>query len=419
MNQVISIDDLDYRAIIAPNDVVVCGQATAEPLTLTEALVRQQRQLPPFKVMIGPLFTTAFTPDATAGMQFISYGVMGGARTLAKAGRLAVVSSSYSSFCADVASGTHRADVVLIQLSSRIRDRGLNLGLSNDYVLDAARRARVVIAELNPDAPWTFGGEFPPDIRIDLAIPARRRPAEVASADDDDIASRIAAHVANLVPDGATVQMGIGKIPDIILSRLSEHRNLGIHSGMISDAMVELLQRGAVTNAEKGIDLGVTVSNQVIGTRKLYDFVHDNPEVAVRPASYTHNHAILAQVRKLTAINSALQVGCDGSINAEALNGRTIGAVGGQIDFVRGARASPGGRSIIALPSSSNGTSRIVTEVEVVTTARSDADTIVTEWGVAHLAGCDLEERARRMVRIAAPEHRDVLRAKLRERGVP
>ena len=153
MGNIISADDLDFAGIIRPGDVVVCGQATAEPRTLTERLVAQKDRLPPFTMMVGPVFTDTFAPERTTGIDFLSYGVIGNARALAKARRLDVVTSNYSAFCADFALGNHRADVVLIQLSSRAPHRGLSASLSNDYVLEAARRARVVIAEINPDAP--------------------------------------------------------------------------------------------------------------------------------------------------------------------------------------------------------------------------------------------------------------------------
>jgi acyl-CoA hydrolase len=409
MADVISADQLDFAGLIRAGDIVVCGQATAEPRTLTEAIVAQKDRLPPFSMMVGPVFTNTFAPDRTAGIDFLSYGVIGNARALAKAGRLDIITSNYSAFCADFAAGCHRADVVLIQLSSRAPNRGLSASLSNDYVLEAARRARVVIAEINPDAPWTFGAEWPQDIPVHVRVKACHRPVELASAAVDDVSRKIALHAASLIPDGATLQFGVGKVPDAILSCLSHLRNLGIHSGLINDAVVELIERGVVTNAGKGIDAGITITNQLIGTTRLYDFAHDNAAVEVRPHSYTHAAGVLAQINKLVAINSALQVGLDGSVNSETLNGVTIGAIGGQVDFVRGANASPGGRAIIALPSTSAGQSRIVPRVETVTTARGDVDAIVTEWGVAELAGCSLRERARRMIAIAAPEHRETL----------
>jgi len=305
--------------------------------------------------------------------------------------------------------GNHRADVVLIQLSSRTPHRGLNASLSNDYVLEAARRARVVIAEINPDAPWTYGAEWPSDIDVHIRVEAHHPPVELPSGQVDDVSRKIAMHAASLIPDGATLQFGVGKVPDAILSCLSHLRGLGIHSGLINDAVVDLIERGVVTNAGKGIDPGVTVTNQLIGTARLYDFAHENAAVQVRPASYTHSQDVLARVNQLVAINSALQVGLDGSVNSETLGGVTVGAIGGQVDFVRGANASPGGRAIIALPATSSGRSRIVTNVETVTTTRGDVDVVVTEWGVAELAGCSLRDRARRMIAIAAPEHRESL----------
>jgi acyl-CoA hydrolase len=400
---------LDFAGIVRAGDVVVCGQATAEPRTLTEALIAQKDRLPPFTIVVGPVFSDTFAPERSGGIAFRSYGVIGNARALVKTRQLDVIPSNYSAFCADFARGRHRADVVLVQLAEDDNGR-LSAGLSNDYILDAARHARVVIAEINPDAPWTFGAEWPADIVPHRRIAATRPPLEWPAARPDDVSRRVAEHAANLIPDGSTLQFGIGKIPDAILSSLSHARDLGIHSGLINDAVLDLIECGAVTNAGKGIDPGVTIANQLIGTQRLYRFVHRNPAVSVRPASYTHAQPVLAGINRLVAINSALEVALDGSVNAEMLNGMAVGAIGGQLDFVRGANAAPGGRAIIALPAiEPKGGSRIVARVETVTTPRADVDAIVTEWGVAELRGCTLKERARRMIAIAAPQHREAL----------
>jgi acyl-CoA hydrolase len=400
---------LDFTGIIRAGDVVLCGQATAEPRTLTEALIAQKSRLPPFTVVVGPIFSDTFAPERVSGIAFASYGVIGNARALARTRQLDVIPSNYSAFCADYATGRHRADVVLVQLAET-DDGRLSASLSNDYVIDAARRARIVIAEINPDAPWTFGAEWPDDIVPHLRIAATRPPLELPATGLDDISRRVAKHAAGIISDGSTLQFGVGKIPDAILASLSHLRDLGIHSGLINDAVVDLIECGAVTNAGKGIDAGITVTNQLIGTQRLYRFAHQNKTVLVRPASYTHDHAVLSRVNKLVAINSALEVGLDGSVNAETLNGLAVGAIGGQLDFVRGANASRGGRAIIALPSTSpKGGSRVVGRVETVTTPRADVDAIVTEWGVAELRGCTLSERARRMIAIAAPEYREAL----------
>jgi acyl-CoA hydrolase len=363
------------------------------------------------------LFSETFSSECASNISFLSYGVIGNARRLAKAGRLDVIPSNYSAFCADFAAGHHRADLVLVQLA-QASDNRLSASLSNDYVIAAARRARLVIAEINPHAPWTHGAEWPDDVPIHLRVAAHRPPVELPSTVLDDVSRRIAAHAAGLIADGSTLQFGVGRIPDAILSSLSHARDLGIHSGLINDAVIDLIERGAVTNARKGLDAGITVTNQVIGTQRLYRFVHEDRAIAVRPASYTHNQGVLARVNRLVAMNSALQVGLDGSVNAETLNGAAVGALGGQLDFVRGANGSPGGRAIIALPATaSDGTSRIVPDVETVTTPRADVDVIVTEFGVAELRRCNLAERARRLIAIAAPQHRAALSAELKQRG--
>ncbi|NUR10657.1 MAG: acetyl-CoA hydrolase/transferase family protein [Bradyrhizobium sp.] len=405
---------LDFSGLIREGDLVVCGQATAEPVTLTEALMAQAGHLPPFRMMVGPVFSDTFSAACAPNVVFQSYGVIGNARRLARAGRLDVIPSNYSAFCADFATRRHKADVVLVQLAEA-GDGRLSASLSNDYVIDAARGARLVIAEINPDAPFTFGAEWPGEVPIHMRVAARRPLVELASTPPDDISRRIAAHAASLIADGSTLQFGVGRIPDAILSSLFHLRDLGIHSGLINDAVVDLIERGAVTNAEKGLDAGITVTNQVIGTQRLYRFVHRNKAVAVRPTSYTHGQNVLARINRLVAINSALQVGLDGSVNAEVLNGVAIGAIGGQLDFVRGANTSPGGRAIIALPATaSDGSSRVVAKVETVTTPRADVDVVVTEWGIAELRGCGLSERARRLIAIAAPAHRDALSARPR-----
>jgi acyl-CoA hydrolase len=406
---------LDFAAFIRPGDVVVCGGATAEPRTLTEALVAQAGRLPPFTVVVGPLFSQTFRGNEAPPVSFRGYGAIGNARTLAKAGRLDVVPSHYSAFDSDFAAGRHRADVVLVQLAEA-PDGGLSTSLSNDYVVHAARRARAVIAEINPDAPWTFGAEWPQDIAVHLRIKATRPPVELPAVPLDDASRRIAANAAGLIADGSTLQFGVGKIPDAIMSTLSHIRSLGIHSGVISDAVVDLIECGAVTNTGKGIDAGITVTNQLIGTQRLYRFAHLNKAIAVRPASHTHGHDVLARLNRLVAINSALEVALDGSVNAETVDGVMVGGVGGQLDFVRGANASPGGRAIIALPATApGGKSRIVARAETVTTPRADVDAIVTEWGTAELRGCSLSERAQRMIAIAAPEHREALSRSLRD----
>lgn len=215
---------IDFSGLIREGDLVVCGQATAEPVTLTEALMAQAIHLPPFRMMVGPVFSDTFSAVCAENVSFLSYGVIGNARRLAKAGRLDVIPSNYSTFCADFAARRHKADVVLVQLAEA-DDGGLSASLSNDYVIDAARGARLVIAEINPDAPFTFGAEWPEDVPIHVRVAARRPPVELASPPLDDVSRQIASHAAGLIADSSTLQFGVGRIPDAILSSLSHARN--------------------------------------------------------------------------------------------------------------------------------------------------------------------------------------------------
>jgi acyl-CoA hydrolase len=240
---------IDFTGLIRDGDVVVCGQATAEPRTLTEALAAQAAALPPFKVMIGPLYSATFS-DVAANVAFISYGVIGNARKLAREGRLDLIPSGYRAFCADVAFGHHRADVVLVQLAEDGNGR-LSASLSNDYLIDAAWRARLVIAEINPDAPWTFGAEWPDAMPIHRRVSTIGPPLELAANEPDDVSRKIAGHAAAPIEDGSTLQFGVGRIPQAILSSLGHARDLGIHSGLINDQVVELIARGVITNARK------------------------------------------------------------------------------------------------------------------------------------------------------------------------
>lgn len=412
---------IDLAGLVRPGDCVVVGQGSAEPLTLTEALIAQREAVGPVDVFLGAVFSATFAPAATEGLTFSGYGAIGGGAALAAAGRLDLVPTPYSRLHADFGSGRRRADVVLIQIAPG-RDGGpASLGLANDYVAAAARRARLVIAEANARVPWTYGADLPADLRIDHLVLTARAPAAPGPVRIGDAERAIAAHVAGLVPDGATLQTGIGAIPEAVLPALAGHRDLGIHSGMIGDGVVELIERGAVTNALKPVEPGITVAGALFGGERLMRFADRNPALKVLPTPVSHGLGVLARLPRFVAINSAVEVDLTGQVNAETAAGRPVGAVGGQPDFVRGALASEGGRSVIALPATARGgtVSRIVPALSgaPVTSPRSDADVIVTEFGVAELRGRSLRERARAMIAIAAPAFRERLERHWREAG--
>lgn len=414
----IAAADLDLAALLRQEDRVVVGQAMAEPLTLTRRLANEPNLPTGVCVFVGPLYSDTFASTATEGLRFESYGAIGKAARLAKAGRLRVFPLHYSALSAAFADGTMRADCVMVQLAPD-DGGGFNLGLARDYVVDAARHARLVIAEVNRDVPRCAGGEWPRDVPIHILVDAETPPLETSAPVPGEVDMAIAANVASLIPDRAVLQFGVGSIPQAVTMKLAGHRGLGLHSGAMFDGVVDLMKSGAIDNAYKELDAGISVAGLLIGSRRLYDFANDNSSVQLRGAAHTHAHDVLSRLSRFCAINSAVEVDLTGQVNSEVADGRYVGAVGGQVDFVRGANASPGGRAIIALPATARGgaVSRIVPAVETVTCPRSDVDAIVTEWGIAELRGCTLAQRAERLIAIAAPQFRETLSRRWQETG--
>ena len=409
----ISPQALDLSEFIRSGDKVFWGHGTSEPLTLTQALMAQRHRIGRFKAFIGVTFSETVNPEHTDCIEFFSYGAMGAAQALHACGGLDVIPGHLSAIPDLIEQDRLSADVVLIQLSPGDEPGRFSPGLSYDYLHLAARRARVVIAEVNSQLPWTHSDGGLQDLPIDVIVPTSRPPLSVAAGAPSDTEKKIATHVAALIPDRATLQMGIGALPGAILSSLTQHRDLGLHSGMVGDTVVDLIESGVITNAHKSIDPGISVTGLLVGTDRLYRHAHRNSALMMKPVRYTHAAEVLARIDRLHALNSALEVDLTGQVNAEVLGPRYVGAVGGQVDFVRGAHRSHGGRAITALPSTASGGrhSRIVAQLPagVVTTARSDADVFVTEWGFADLRGQPLAERARRMIAIAHPDHREGL----------
>jgi acyl-CoA hydrolase len=404
------ISAIDFAALIRPGDRVLVGQGGAEALTLTRQLVAQKDSIGPFEVFLGPLYSDTFTPEKCAGMRFGAYGAFGRAASLSRSNGLEIIRQPYGALTQSFASGALKADVVLMQLAAPLPGRPASFGLANDYLVAAAPHARVVVAEINPHAPWTHGAEVPADFPLHLCVQAAHPPLDIGPSPLTDTERRIGEHVAGLVARGAVLQFGVGAVPDAILAGLTQHRDLGIHSGLITERALDLIEGGAVTNALKPFDRGVSVANLLFATARLRAYAHDNPAIRVAPPSYTHGLPVLRRIKAFTAINSAVEVDLTGALNSETVDGNYIGAIGGLPDFVAGANAAEQGRAIIALPSTTrSGQSRIVGKVATVSVPAQAADAVVTEWGVAELRGCDLAERARRMIAIAAPQFRDAL----------
>ncbi|MDX5356898.1 MAG: hypothetical protein LPK12_04065 [Rhodobacterales bacterium] len=415
--QAIAADRLDYGALLRAGGRVLVGQGTAEPLTLTRRLV----EAPPpadVPVFLGPMWSDVWNGDVPAALRLECYGAFGAGARLARAGRLAIYPMHVSALAAAMGGAQMPVDAVLLQLRPSASGKGWNLGLGRDFVARVARTVRVVVAELNPHLPACHGGEID-DLPLTALVEATEPPVILPTPPLSETDRQVAAHVAALIPDGAVIQLGVGTIPAAVLAALSGHRDLGLHSGAVPDGAADLIETGVLTNARKERDRGVSVFGMLIGTPRLYALADRNPAMRLAGQEETHNPAIIAGLSRFHAINSALEVDLTGQVGSEEVGGRYLGAVGGQVDFVRAAQLSPGGRSIIALPSvTPRGISRIVPRVSVATCGRADADSFVTEHGVAELRGQPLAERARRMIAIAAPEHREALERSWGEGGL-
>ncbi len=310
-------------------------------------------------------------------------------------------------------------DIAFINVTPPDAHGFCSLGTSIDATLAAVEAADLVIAQLNPALPRTLGDAFVHRDAIDLAVEVDEPPHEHRPPEIGDLERRIGAHVAELVPDGAVIQMGIGAIPAAVGGMLTGKRDLGVHTEMFTDVMVDLVEAGAVTGARKEINRGKVVSAFMMGTRRLYDFVHDNPMVEMRPVDYTNDTAVIRRFRRMTAINSAIEIDLTGQVCADSIGSRFYSGIGGQMDFVRGAALAEEGRAIIALPSTAldGRESRIVPflhEGAGVVTTRGHVQTVVTEWGVAELHGRSIAERARALIAIAHPDFRERLTAAAR-----
>jgi acyl-CoA hydrolase len=313
-------------------------------------------------------------------------------------------------------------DVALINVSPPDAHGYCSLGISVDATLAAVRAARVVIAQVNAQMPRTLGDGFIHQSEIDLAVEVSQPPYLHPDPPAGEVELRIGQHVAELVQDGATLQMGIGAIPSAVARALVDKRDLGLHTEMFTDVVVDLVEAGVLTGRKKEINRGKAVATFCMGTERLYRFIDDNPMIEMRPADYTNDTSVIRRFRKMTAINSALEVDLTGQVCADSIGTRLYSGVGGQMDFLRGAALAEEGRGIIALPSTAQAgkLSRIVPMLKPgagVVTTRAHVQTVVTEFGVAELHGRSVRERARALIAVAHPDHRDPLIHFAKEHG--
>ena len=387
--------ELDLGRWISPGDGIVFGQACAEPTVLVDALLAQAPAIGALRAFVGLAWGRRIANEAPDSLQISSYGALGG---LGAVGDLHVVPCHFSALPGLFAARALPGDIAFVQVALPDRQGRCSLGVGVDYLADALEHARVIIAEVNDHCPVTAGHWIAWD-RLDVAVVSSRPLLEAPAVAPGDTERRIAAHVADLVQDGDTIQLGVGALPEAIIGALHGHEDLGVHSGMISDGVLDLIEAGIVTNARKLADRCLTVTGAALGSRRLFDALGKREDVVFRPVSYTHAPATLATVGRLCAINSALEIDLQGQANAESVDGRLLGAVGGQVDFLRAAAAC-GGTPILALPAK-----RIVRRLRgPVSTARSDVDWVVTEHGSRSLRGLCDRDRAVALTELAGRE---------------
>lgn len=409
----------DVADFLNPGDGVWWGQGSAEPEPLVNQVLDAVDQVGPIRAFSGLTWNERLSGDLPEKLTVVSYGGLGQLRSLSRHGRLDVVPCHYSAIPRMFASGQLPNDVGLVQVSVPGPDGTVTLGTGVEYVADALRHTRTLIAEINHQMPATVGGPRLPLSAFAAVIETDRPLREAPSKPADDVDRAIAANVAGIVDDGSTIQIGVGALPSAVLDALAGHADLGLHSGMITDGVLTLVEKGVITGARKEIDPGVVVTGAALCSADGYRRIAEHP-VEFRPASYTHAPVVLSELRSLVSINSAIEVDLLGQVGAELARGVHIGAVGGQVDFSRAASLT-GSRSIIALRSTVGSGERSQSTIVpmlaggVVTTARVDVDAVVTENGVAMLTGCTVAERALRLIEVAAPEHREHLQRSLAE----
>lgn len=407
---------------IKSGDRVVLGHATGEPQVLVDAMVKNAAAYKNVEIIhMVPMGPAKYClPEYRDNFRHNSLFSGGNTRKAIKAG-IADFTPIYFHEVPAILSGSLKPDVALVQVTAPDNNGYCSLGVSVDYTKPAVENAALVIAQVNPNMPRTFGDSFVHVSEIDVFVETDVPILELPRAELGDVEKAIGENCGSLIPDGATLQLGIGTIPDAVLLSLKDKKDLGIHTEMFSDGAVELMEAGIINNKRKTLHPGKSVASFLMGTRYLYDYVDNNPSVMMLPVDYVNDPYVIRQNDNLISINSCVQVDLQGQVVSTSIGKDEISGVGGQVDFVRGANMSKGGKSIIAISSTAGGgkISKIVpfiSEGSSVTTSRHDVGYIVTEYGVAELRGKTLRDRAKALISIAHPDFKDELQEEFERR---
>lgn len=403
------------QCIQSGNRVFLHGSAST-PATLIEAMQNRHTELKNVElVSITNLGNVDFNkPEYRKSFFFNSLFVSANTRAVANSSEGDYVPIFLSEIPQLFRKSILPIDVALIQVSPPDAHGYCSLGTSVDIARSAVDTAKIVVAQVNPNMPRTHGDGFLHTSKIHALVWDETKLPEVDySQKVSSSVERIGRNVASLIEDGACLQMGIGVIPDQVLKNLTRHKNLGIHTEMLSDGVIPLIENGVINNSQKKLNIGRSVTGFMAGTRKLYDFVNDNPAIRVMDISYVNDTSNIRKNPRATAINSAIEIDLTGQVCADSIGTYQFSGIGGQMDFMRGASLSENGKPIIALPSvTSKGISRIVPflkEGAGVVTTRGHVHWVVTEFGIVDLFGKNLKQRAKALMRIAHPDHREAL----------
>lgn len=401
--------------VVKSNDRVYIQAAAAAPQTLVKALSARHEDLR--NVEVCQLHTEGVAPYANPELKdsfhVNSFFIGKNVRHTLKAGNGSYTPVFLSELPRLFQQRILELDVVLIHVSVPDRHGYCSLGVSVEACLAAIDNAKTVIAQVNPQMPRTHGAGIIHITEIDYFVESNEELPVHLMAEPNAIESKIGEYVANLIEDRSTLQMGIGSIPNAVLTQLTNHKDLGLHTEMFSDGVIDLILNNVINGNYKKINRGRALSTFVMGSKRLYDYVDDNPFIEMRASNYTNNAAYIKQNPKMVAINSAIEVDLTGQVCADSIGSNIYSGVGGQMDFIRGASLSQGGKAIIALPSiTKKGISRIVPALKSgagVVTTRAHVQYVVTEYGVANLYGKTIKNRVKALVNIAHPDHRETI----------
>ncbi len=406
----------DAAGRLRPGMRVLLPPGCGDPTALLKEIMSQADRLAPLTLMGGlRLDDYPFGAAAYAGkLRFATWHHSARLRAAEARGDVDFVPARYfDTVSLFAAAGPWAPDAVIVHTAPPDRGGYLSLGVSVSYPLPAARRAPLVIAQVNPLMPRTLGNAFLHRSQIDCWVEVEHPLLEYPPTPVGEVERRIAEHVAGLIPDGATVQVGVGSIPQAIMEALRDKKDLGVHS-LLVDHMLPLVESGVITNQKKRLHPGRMDIGEIMGTARLFAWCHENPAINMEPSDIVHDPQVIGALGDFASVNSALEVDLLGQVNAESVDGRQVSGIGGQFDFVLGAARAAGGSSIIALPSTAAGgaRSRIVSRLGAgarITVPRFLTDWVVTEYGVAQLRGKSDAGRARELIRIAHPAWRDSL----------